>query len=124
MPRPRWNEGGAALGEVGGGSQGPPKRQEIRALGQTDPQCREPIEPTKNAGARLQPDVIEPSFARAPPAPSPLSSIELAFPAGQVGQLMGGFGSLPDWLPYIPRMNGRSGLVGCRTQHQLRGCFW
>lgn len=31
------------------------------------------------------------------------SSIDIALPADQVWQLIGGFGSLPDWLPYIPK---------------------
>ncbi|GAB7525045.1 SRPBCC family protein [Paraburkholderia sp. 2C] len=31
-----------------------------------------------------------------------LASIEIAAPAERVWQLIGGFGSLPDWLPYIP----------------------
>lgn len=31
------------------------------------------------------------------------SSIHIALPADQVWQLIGGFGSLPDWLPYIPK---------------------
>lgn len=30
------------------------------------------------------------------------TSIDLALPADRVWQLIGGFGSLPDWLPYIP----------------------
>jgi Polyketide cyclase / dehydrase and lipid transport len=30
------------------------------------------------------------------------TSIDLSLPADQVWQLIGGFGSLPDWLPYIP----------------------
>jgi hypothetical protein len=29
--------------------------------------------------------------------------IILSLPADQVWQLIGGFGSLPDWLPYIPK---------------------
>jgi Polyketide cyclase / dehydrase and lipid transport len=31
------------------------------------------------------------------------ASIDIALPANQVWQLIGGFGSLPDWLPYIPK---------------------
>jgi hypothetical protein len=31
-----------------------------------------------------------------------LASIAIAAPADRVWQLIGGFGSLPDWLPYIP----------------------
>ncbi|GAB2873000.1 SRPBCC family protein [Paraburkholderia jirisanensis] len=31
------------------------------------------------------------------------ASIDLPYPADQVWQLIGGFGSLPDWLPYIPK---------------------
>ena len=31
------------------------------------------------------------------------SKIDLAIPAADVWQLIGGFGSLPDWLPYIPQ---------------------
>jgi hypothetical protein len=31
------------------------------------------------------------------------ASIDLPYPAERVWQLIGGFGSLPDWLPYIPR---------------------
>jgi hypothetical protein len=30
------------------------------------------------------------------------SRVELVFPADQVWHLIGGFGSPPDWLPYIP----------------------
>ncbi|HEY4351788.1 MAG TPA: SRPBCC family protein [Paraburkholderia sp.] len=30
------------------------------------------------------------------------ASIEIAAPADRVWQLIGGFGSLPDWLPFIP----------------------
>jgi hypothetical protein len=30
------------------------------------------------------------------------ASIDLPVPASKVWQLIGGFGSLPDWLPYIP----------------------
>ncbi|RFU45234.1 SRPBCC family protein [Paraburkholderia sp. DHOC27] len=30
------------------------------------------------------------------------TSIEIALPADEVWQLIGGFGSLPEWLPYIP----------------------
>ena len=32
-----------------------------------------------------------------------LSSVELAVPADRLWHLIGGFGSLPDWLPYIPK---------------------
>ena len=42
------------------------------------------------------------------------SSVELAFPADQVWHLIGGFGSLPDWLPYIPKSELRE---GGRTRH-------
>ncbi|MGF6771914.1 hypothetical protein P3T18_004401 [Paraburkholderia sp. GAS199] len=31
------------------------------------------------------------------------TSIEIPSPAAEVWQLIGGFGSLPDWLPYIPK---------------------
>jgi hypothetical protein len=31
------------------------------------------------------------------------ASIDLPVPADEVWALIGGFGSLPDWLPYIPR---------------------
>src|SRR5271165_2040771 len=31
------------------------------------------------------------------------SSVDLAVPADKVWKLIGGFGSLPDWLPYIPK---------------------
>ena len=31
------------------------------------------------------------------------SSVDLSLPAGDVWKLIGGFGSLPDWLPYIPK---------------------
>jgi hypothetical protein len=31
------------------------------------------------------------------------SSVQLPVPADQVWKLIGGFGSLPDWLPYIPK---------------------
>jgi hypothetical protein len=37
------------------------------------------------------------------------ASIEIAQPANQVWQLIGGFGSLPDWLPYIPESELREG---------------
>jgi len=30
------------------------------------------------------------------------ASIDIPVPADQVWQLIGGFGSLPDWLPYVP----------------------
>jgi hypothetical protein len=30
------------------------------------------------------------------------SSVDLRVPADEVWKLIGGFGSLPDWLPYIP----------------------
>jgi hypothetical protein len=42
------------------------------------------------------------------------SSVELAFPADQVWHLIGGFGSLPDWLPYIPKSELHE---GGRTRH-------
>lgn len=42
------------------------------------------------------------------------SSVDLPVPADRVWQLIGGFGSLPDWLPYIPRSElGEGG----RTRH-------
>ncbi|MDR5760874.1 SRPBCC family protein [Caballeronia sp. LZ035] len=31
------------------------------------------------------------------------TSIDIHLPADQAWQLIGGFGSLPDWLPYIPK---------------------
>lgn len=31
------------------------------------------------------------------------ASIDIAVPAAEVWQLIGGFDSLPDWLPYIPQ---------------------
>ena len=31
------------------------------------------------------------------------ASVEIPAPASEVWQLIGGFGSLPDWLPYIPK---------------------
>lgn len=31
------------------------------------------------------------------------ASIDLAVPPGEVWRLIGGFDSLPDWLPYIPK---------------------
>jgi hypothetical protein len=31
------------------------------------------------------------------------ASIDIDRPAAEVWQLIGGFGSLPDWLPYIPK---------------------
>jgi len=31
------------------------------------------------------------------------ASVELPVPAEQVWKLIGGFGALPDWLPYIPK---------------------
>ena len=42
------------------------------------------------------------------------SSIELAVPADEVWRLIGGFGSLPDWLPYIPKSELHE---GGRTRH-------
>jgi hypothetical protein len=42
------------------------------------------------------------------------SSVELAVPADQVWKLMGGFGSLPEWLPYIPKSELAE---GGRTRH-------
>ena len=42
------------------------------------------------------------------------SSIELAIPAKEVWNLIGGFGSLPDWLPYIPKSELHE---GGRTRH-------
>ncbi len=37
------------------------------------------------------------------------ASIDLPVPADEVWALIGGFGSLPDWLPYIPRSELREG---------------
>lgn len=37
------------------------------------------------------------------------ASIEVAASADQVWQLMGGFDSLPDWLPYIPKSETAEG---------------
>ena len=31
------------------------------------------------------------------------ASVEIPAPASEVWRLIGGFGSLPDWLPYIPK---------------------
>ncbi|KMO44845.1 XoxI [Methylobacterium tarhaniae] len=31
------------------------------------------------------------------------ASVDIPAPASEVWRLIGGFGSLPDWLPYIPR---------------------
>ncbi|WP_144147168.1 SRPBCC family protein [Paraburkholderia sp. BCC1884] len=31
------------------------------------------------------------------------TGIDVSLPADEVWQLIGGFGSLPDWLPYIPK---------------------
>jgi hypothetical protein len=31
------------------------------------------------------------------------ANIDISRPAHEIWQLIGGFGSLPDWLPYIPR---------------------
>jgi Polyketide cyclase / dehydrase and lipid transport len=42
------------------------------------------------------------------------SSVELAIRAVQVWHLIGGFGSLPDWLPYIPKSELHE---GGRTRH-------
>jgi hypothetical protein len=42
------------------------------------------------------------------------SSVELAVPANEVWKLIGGFGSLPDWLPYIPKSELAE---GGRTRH-------
>ncbi|MFE2974646.1 SRPBCC family protein [Streptomyces sp. NPDC059258] len=40
------------------------------------------------------------------------ASTELPVPADRVWQLIGGFGSLPDWLPYIPTSEpGEGGRV-------------
>jgi hypothetical protein len=35
--------------------------------------------------------------------------IDLSRPANEVWQLIGGFGSLPDWLPYIPKSELKEG---------------
>jgi len=35
--------------------------------------------------------------------PKAISSLELAAPADRVWKLIGGFGSLPDWLPFISK---------------------
>jgi carbon monoxide dehydrogenase subunit G len=37
------------------------------------------------------------------------ASIDIAVPPDQVWQLIGGFNSLPDWLPYIPKSELREG---------------
>lgn len=37
------------------------------------------------------------------------TSIDIAVPAAEVWQLVGGFDSLPDWLPYIPKSELREG---------------
>ncbi|MEU0762540.1 SRPBCC family protein [Streptomyces microflavus] len=37
------------------------------------------------------------------------ATIELPVPADRVWQLIGGFGSLPDWLPYIPTSEASEG---------------
>jgi len=37
------------------------------------------------------------------------ASIEIAAPADKVWQLIGGFDSLPDWLPYIPKSEASEG---------------
>jgi len=42
------------------------------------------------------------------------ASIDIPLPADQVWQLIGGFGSLPDWLPYIPKSELHE---GGRTRH-------
>jgi hypothetical protein len=42
------------------------------------------------------------------------SNIELDVPADEVWKLIGGFGSLPDWLPYIPKSELAE---GGRTRH-------
>src|ERR1700742_3250866 len=42
------------------------------------------------------------------------SSAELPVPADEVWNLIGGFGSLPDWLPYIPKSELHE---GGRTRH-------
>jgi hypothetical protein len=40
------------------------------------------------------------------------ASIDIAAPADRVWQLIGGFDSLPDWLPYIPKSElGEGGRV-------------
>ena len=40
------------------------------------------------------------------------ASIDIPVPADQVWQLIGGFGSLPDWLPYVPKSElGEGGRV-------------
>ena len=47
-----------------------------------------------------------------------LSSVELTVPADQVWHLIGGFGSLPDWLPFIPKSELRE--VGVRATSPTR----
>lgn len=37
------------------------------------------------------------------------ASIEIPVPAAEVWQLIGGFDSLPDWLPYIPKSELKEG---------------
>jgi hypothetical protein len=37
------------------------------------------------------------------------ASIDISRPANEVWQLIGGFGSLPDWLPYIPKSELKEG---------------
>lgn len=42
-------------------------------------------------------------------------SIEIPASVGQVWQLMGGFDSLPDWLPFIPKSVSEGGRVRTLT---------
>ena len=55
------------------------------------------------------------------------ASIDIAGPPGQVWQLIGGFNSLPNWLPYIPKRAkaaafGTSRIpTGKRSSSGLRG---
>jgi len=37
------------------------------------------------------------------------SSVDLPAPADEVWRLIGGFGSLPDWLPFIPKSESSEG---------------
>lgn len=47
------------------------------------------------------------------------ATIDLPVPAARVWQLIGGFGSLPDWLPYIPHSAlGEGGRVRSLTNEE------
>jgi len=43
-----------------------------------------------------------------------IASIDVAVSADVVWQLIGGFNSLPDWLPFIPKSEKTE---GCRVRH-------